>query len=180
LLLNKTWSMSAVSYSYFDFTINQCLNSIGHFEVFFYAYLTYVFLFFLLIFLLFVYSFLCRQLLYYILIILISGLTLFIPAIFCLDKMQRCLGEIYLDQEYRIKDDLEYMKNLKFIRDKQNFQLWFAYFVFLIIILTGLSAFVNWGILKYIWIENSFRTLAPAVGSIFTLFLSFLQKCFAK
>lgn len=177
-LLNKCWSMCAVAYSYFDFTVSDCLNAIDHFEVFFYAYLSYVSLFFMVIAFLIIYSLFCRQLLYYILMILVSGLTLFIPAIFCLDKQQKCMQRIYLGQEIRIKDDLEDIRNFRFKRKKQNCQLWIAYCVFLIIFLSGLSALLNFSILKYIWIENSWRTLAPAVGSIATFIATFFQRCY--
>jgi hypothetical protein len=176
-LLNKCWSMCAVAYSYFDLTTNECLNAIEHFEVFFYAYLSYVLLFFSLIFIIIVYSLLCRQLLYYILMILVSALTLFIPALFCLEKQRKCMQKIYSGQEFLLKDDLEDMRNRRCRRKKQNFQLWFAYLVFIFILLTGVSALVNFSILKYIWLVNSWRTLAPAVGSITTFAITFFQKC---
>jgi len=177
ILMDKCWSMSAVAFSYFDFKTNECLNAIDHFNVFFYTYLSYIFLFFWLILVIFIYSLFCRQMLYYILMILVSGLTLFIPVIFCLEKQQKCMEKIYIYQELHLKDDLEDMKNFRFKRQKQNFQLWMAYLVFLTIALTGISAFINFGILKYIWILNSWRTFAPAVGSITAIVAQFLQRC---
>ncbi len=176
LFLNKTCSMSAVIFSYFDLEDVNCLNKINYFDFFFYAYIVYILLFCFLIIMILIYSFLCRQFLYYILFILISGLTLFIVPIFCLEKMKKFLEKIYIKQEYRLKHDLESIRNFKFKRDKQKFQLLVGYIVILLLLLTGLAAFLNFGILKFIWIENSIRTCIPAIASILSLIFSVLER----
>lgn len=175
--LNKCWSMFSVAYSYFDFD-NDCLNSIEYFDLFFYVYLCYVFLLFSLLVTLFIYSLFCRQLLYFILIMIIYTFTLFIPVCIDSSKLQTCLEKIFINQEKKLVDDLEDVKNLKFNRDIQKIQLYLAYLVFSLVILTGVLALVNFGILKYIWIKNSIRTIVPAFGSIISLLLSLIKGCF--
>lgn len=177
-LLNKCWSMCAVAYSYFDFLYSDCLNSINAFDVFFYAYLSYVFLLFFLILLLLIYALFCRQLLFYILIIFVSALTLFIAPIMCMEKLQKSFEKIHKSQEFKIKDDLEAIKKLQFKRKEQNIQLWLGYIVFFFIFLTGISAILNFAILKYIWITDSIRMFVPAISSLFTIFLSLFEKIF--
>jgi hypothetical protein len=90
--------------------------------------------------------------------------------------MKKFLEKIYIKQEYRLKHDLESIRNFKFKRDKQKFQLLVGYIVILLLLLTGLAAFLNFGILKFIWIENSIRTCIPAIASILSLIFSVLER----
>lgn len=176
-LLNKCWSICAVSYSYFDFN-NDCLNSIEYFKVFYYAFLTYAILFGIMLGIFVLYSIFCRQMLYYILFIFISVLTLFAPLFFCFKKFTNYLEKIYIKQTCKIKDDLLCIKNKKFCRESDNIQLLLSYLLIFLILLTGLAALVNYGILKYIWIKNSVSTFVPAFTSVISALIGLLLDWF--
>ena len=176
-LLNKCWSICAVSYSYFDFN-NDCLNSIEYFDVFYYAFLTYAILFGIMLGFFVLYSIFCRQLLYYILFIFISILTIFSPLFFCFKKFTNFLEKIYIMQSFKIKDDLMCIKNKKLCRESDNIQLLLSYILIFLILVTGLAALVNYGILKYIWIKNSVSTFVPAFTSVISALIGLFLDCF--